>query len=94
MKNMELVRRIYQSLSGNSNYYCCTKTEFMLAAQRISQLTPLEVEILFAMADLNEADGKLTMYDIERITPFEEGVLPYNIATQQRNLGFFLFFRR
>jgi len=84
MKNMELVRRIYQSLSGNTNSYKCTKTEFMVAAQRISQLTPLEVEILFAMADLGEADGKMTMVDIERITPFEEGVLPYNIATQQK----------
>ena len=80
MKNMELVRRIYQSLSGNTNSYKCTKTEFMVAAQRISQLTPLEVEILFAMADLGEADGKMTMVDIERITPFEEGVLPYNIG--------------
>ena len=83
MKNMELVRRIYSSLSGNSYSYRCTKTEFMKAAERISQMTPLEVEILFAMADLNEADGKLTMSDIERITPFEEGVLPYKIVEQQ-----------
>jgi len=83
MKNMELVRRIYQSLSGGYDNYECTKTEFMIAAQRISQLTPMEVDILFTMSDLYEANGRITMRDIERITPFEEGVLPYNIASQQ-----------
>ena len=55
----------------------------MIAAQRISQLTPMEVDILFTMSDLYEANGRITMRDIERITPFEEGVLPYNIASQQ-----------
>ena len=55
----------------------------MIAAQRISQLTPMEVDILFTMSDLYEANGRITMKDIERITPFEEGVLPYNIASQQ-----------
>jgi len=55
----------------------------MIAAQRISQLTPMEVDILFTMSDLYEANGRITMKDIERITPYEEGVLPYNIATQQ-----------
>ena len=75
MKNMELVRRIYSSLSGRNPNYKCTKVEFMIAAQRISQLTPLEVEILFTMADLHQPRGQLTMLDIERITPFEEGKL-------------------
>ena len=55
----------------------------MIAAQRISQLTPMEVDILFTMSDLYEANGRITMKDIERITPYEEGVLPYNIASQQ-----------
>ena len=55
----------------------------MIASQRISQLTPMEVDILFTMSDLYEANGRITMKDIERITPFEEGVLPYNIASQQ-----------
>ena len=55
----------------------------MQAAQRISQLTPLEVDILFTMADLNETTGRITMEDIDRITPFEEGVLPYSMALQQ-----------
>ena len=72
----------------------------MIAAQRISQLTPMEVDILFTMSDLYEANGRITMKDIERITPYEEGVLPYNIATQQseqmtapgeRNVAYLLF---
>ena len=72
----------------------------MIAAQRISQLTPMEVDILFTMSDLYEANGRITMRDIERITPFEEGVLPYNIASQQseqmtapgeRNVAYFDF---
>lgn len=42
MKNMELIRRIYGSLSGGYDNYECTRVEFTIAAQRISQLTPLE----------------------------------------------------
>ena len=60
MQNMELVRRIYQSLSAGYDTYECTKVEFMIAAQRISQLTPLEVEILFTMSDLHQPRGLLT----------------------------------
>ena len=56
MSTLEKVRRIYQSLSGGNGNYKCTMAEFMIAAQRISQLTPLEVEILFTMADMS--DGK------------------------------------
>ena len=49
------------------------------------------------MADLYEPRGLLTMADIDRITPFEEGVLPYNIASQQteivptRGVGSYIF---
>jgi len=55
-----VLRRIYTSLSNGYETYECTKVEFMIAAQRISQLTPLEVEILFTMADLHQPRGLLT----------------------------------
>ena len=32
---------------------------------------------------LYQATGRITAADIERITPYEEGVLPYVVATQQ-----------
>ena len=74
---------IHPHLLQPSRWHKSFKTEFMIAAQRISQLTPMEVDILFTMSDLYEANGRITMKDIERITPYEEGVLPYNIASQQ-----------
>lgn len=58
----------------------------MIACQRISRLTPLEVDILFTLSGLRKHGlhgGHLTMKDIDEIAPLEEGSMPYHIATQQ-----------
>ncbi|XP_075683858.1 electrogenic aspartate/glutamate antiporter SLC25A13, mitochondrial [Rhinoderma darwinii] len=84
LNNMELIRKIYSTLAGNRKDIEVTKEEFVLAAQRFGQVTPMEVDILFQLADLYESRGRMTMADIERIAPLEEGALPYNLAEAQR----------
>ncbi|XP_048366927.1 calcium-binding mitochondrial carrier protein Aralar2 isoform X2 [Sphaerodactylus townsendi] len=84
LNNMELIRKIYSTLAGNKKGVEVTKEEFVLAAQKFGQVTPMEVDILFQLADLYEPRGRLTLTDIERIAPLEEGTLPYNLAEAQR----------
>ncbi|KAM3928171.1 electrogenic aspartate/glutamate antiporter SLC25A13, mitochondrial [Leptodactylus fuscus] len=84
LNNMELIRKIYSTLAGNKKDVEVTKEEFVLAAQRFGQVTPMEVDILFQLADLYEPRGRMTMADIDRIAPLEEGALPYNLAEAQR----------
>ncbi|KAJ1101278.1 hypothetical protein NDU88_006350 [Pleurodeles waltl] len=84
LNNMELIRKIYSTLAGNRKDVEVTKEEFVLAAQKFGQVTPMEVDILFQLADLYEPRGRMTLADIERIAPLEEGALPYNLAEAQR----------
>ncbi|KAJ8403094.1 hypothetical protein AAFF_G00360100 [Aldrovandia affinis] len=84
LNNMELIRKIYTTLAGSRKDVEVTKEEFMIAAQRFGQVTPMEVDILFQLADLSERRGRVGLIDIERIAPVEEGALPYNLAEVQR----------
>ncbi|EPQ13855.1 Calcium-binding mitochondrial carrier protein Aralar2 [Myotis brandtii] len=81
---MELIRKIYSTLAGSRKDVEVTKEEFVLAAQKFGQVTPMEVDILFQLADLYEPRGRMTLADIERIAPLEEGTLPFNLAEAQR----------
>ncbi|XP_056105639.1 electrogenic aspartate/glutamate antiporter SLC25A13, mitochondrial isoform X1 [Rhinichthys klamathensis goyatoka] len=84
LNNMELIRKIYTTLAGNRRDVEVTKEEFIIAAQRFGQVTPMEVDILFQLADLSEPRGRVGLVDIEMIAPLEEGALPYNLAEIQR----------
>uniref|UniRef100_A0A3Q0QSS8 Solute carrier family 25 member 13 n=1 Tax=Amphilophus citrinellus TaxID=61819 RepID=A0A3Q0QSS8_AMPCI len=87
LNNMELIRKIYSTLAGHRRDVEVTKEEFIMAAQRFGQVTPMEVDILFQLADLSEPCGRVGLADIEKIAPLEEGALPYNLAEVQRQLG-------
>ncbi|KAM7325380.1 hypothetical protein ACRRTK_015633 [Alexandromys fortis] len=86
LNNMELIRKIYSTLAGSRKDVEVTKEEFALAAQKFGQVTPMEVDILFQLADLYEPRGRMTLADIERIAPLEEGMLPFNLAEAQRQI--------
>uniref|UniRef100_G3NUD4 Solute carrier family 25 member 13 n=1 Tax=Gasterosteus aculeatus aculeatus TaxID=481459 RepID=G3NUD4_GASAC len=83
LNNMELMRETYGALAGHRRDVEVTKEEF-IAAQRFGQVTPMEVNILFQLADLSEPRGCVGLVDIEQIAPLEEGALPYNLAAVQR----------
>ncbi|XP_047461281.1 calcium-binding mitochondrial carrier protein Aralar2 isoform X2 [Mugil cephalus] len=84
LNNMELIRKIYSTLAGHRRDVEVTKEEFIIAAQRFGQVTPMEVDILYQLADLSEPRGRVGLVDIEKIAPLEEGALPYNLAEVQR----------
>uniref|UniRef100_A0A8C7MW50 Solute carrier family 25 member 13 n=1 Tax=Oncorhynchus kisutch TaxID=8019 RepID=A0A8C7MW50_ONCKI len=87
LNNMDLIRKIYTTLAGSSRVLEVTKEEFIIAAQRFGQVTPMELDILFQLADLSESRGRVGLVDIDRIAPLEEGALPYNLAEVQRQKG-------
>ncbi|KAM6899663.1 electrogenic aspartate/glutamate antiporter SLC25A13, mitochondrial isoform 2-T2 [Xenentodon cancila] len=87
LNNMELIRKICRTLAGHRQDVEVTKEEFIVAAQKFGQVTPMEVDILFQLADLSQPRGRVGLVDIERIAPLEEGSLPYNLAEAQRQLG-------
>ncbi|NXU53121.1 CMC1 protein, partial [Turnix velox] len=88
LNNMDLVRKIYSNIAGTRRDVEVTKEEFTHSAIRFGQVTPLEIDILYQLADLYSVTGRLTMADIERIAPLAEGALPYNLAELQRQQSF------
>ncbi|NXI47447.1 CMC1 protein, partial [Galbula dea] len=88
LNNMDLVRKIYSNVAGTRKDVEVTKEEFTHAAIRFGQVTPLEIDILYQLADLYSVTGRLTLADIERIAPLAEGALPYHLAELQRQQSF------
>lgn len=85
LKNMELVKKIYLSVPKKSQSCPISKDEFMLAAQRVSHMTPLEVDLLFRLSDLSGGKGRIDVDIIENITPSDENSMPYQIAENQKS---------
>lgn len=84
LNHMELIRKIYSTLAGSRKDTLVTKEEFVHAANKFGQITPMEIDILFQLSGLHSQTGRLNLADIERIAPLEEGALPYNLAEVQR----------
>lgn len=57
LNNMELIKRIYLNATNGHRYQEVTKEEFLHSAQMMSQITPLEVDILFHLCDLLHQTG-------------------------------------
>ncbi|XP_065696909.1 electrogenic aspartate/glutamate antiporter SLC25A12, mitochondrial [Patagioenas fasciata] len=88
LNNMDLVRKIYSNIAGARKDVEVTKEEFTHSAIRFGQVTPLEIDILYQLADLYSVTGRLTLADIERIAPLAEGALPYHLAELQRQQSY------
>ncbi|XP_020507136.2 electrogenic aspartate/glutamate antiporter SLC25A12, mitochondrial isoform X2 [Labrus bergylta] len=84
LNNMELVRKVYSTLVGNHRDTLVTKEEFIHAANRFGQITPMEIDILYQLVGLHSHSGRLNHEDIERIAPLEEGAMPSQQAEAQR----------
>nr|XP_045619991.1 calcium-binding mitochondrial carrier protein Aralar1-like [Procambarus clarkii] len=70
LTNMELCKRIYLNASGGSRTQEITREEFLHSAQMMSQITPLEVDILYHLTELiSESSGKIVYSDLEALTP-------------------------
>uniref|UniRef100_A0A7N8YH31 Solute carrier family 25 member 12 n=2 Tax=Mastacembelus armatus TaxID=205130 RepID=A0A7N8YH31_9TELE len=86
LNNMELVRKIYSTLAGTQRDTLVTKEEFVHAANKFGQITPMEIDILYQLARLHSHSGRLNLADIERIAPLEEGDMPYHLAEAHRQV--------
>ncbi|XP_044004104.1 calcium-binding mitochondrial carrier protein Aralar1 isoform X2 [Aphidius gifuensis] len=69
LNNMELIKRIYLNATGDHRYQEVTKEEFLHSAQMMSQITPLEVDILYHLCDLLHQTSKIIYNDLTAITP-------------------------
>ncbi|XP_019110774.2 calcium-binding mitochondrial carrier protein Aralar1 [Larimichthys crocea] len=84
LNNMELVRKIYSTLVGTHKDLHVTQEEFVHAANKFGQITPMEINILYQLVGLHSHSGRLNHADIERIAPLEEGAMPYHQAEAPR----------
>lgn len=49
LNNMELIKQVYLHATKGSRTEMVTKDELLYAAQTMSQITPLEIDILFQL---------------------------------------------
>lgn len=69
LSNMDLVKRVYLNATSGSHTQEVTKDEFLYQAQMMSQITPLEIDILFHLCHLINQRGKLVYTDLQSIAP-------------------------
>lgn len=63
LNNMELVKKIYLTCTNGIAKTDVSKGEFLQAAQQFAQITPLEVNILFALTNIFRPDGWVYIYN-------------------------------
>ncbi|KAK7583745.1 hypothetical protein V9T40_004708 [Parthenolecanium corni] len=70
LNNMELIKRIYLNATSENKTSEITKDEFLYSAQMMSQITPLEVDILFVLCNLiHPRGGKIVFNELQTISP-------------------------
>ncbi|XP_013109465.1 calcium-binding mitochondrial carrier protein Aralar1 isoform X2 [Stomoxys calcitrans] len=69
LNNMELIKRIYLHSTQGSRTEPVTKDELLFAAQTMSQITPLEIDILFQLTGALQQSGRIVYSDLSYIAP-------------------------
>lgn len=69
LNNIELIKKIYLQATSNRYDQEVTREELLQVSQTISQVTPLELEILFLIVDLLKQTGRITYADLQSIAP-------------------------
>jgi len=95
LSNMDLIKKIYLNATNNSKTVELTKEDFIYSAQMMSQITPLEIDVLFSLCSLIHATGKVRYDDFTEIAPEQymkqvtQQVLSYQAVTSpdERNFG-------
>jgi solute carrier family 25 aspartate/glutamate transporter 12/13 len=76
LSSMELIKRIFLNATNNDRTAEVTKEEFLRSAQMMSGITPMEISILFTLADLIHHSGGTE--DRSLGTPHTLGRLSYS----------------
>jgi len=69
LSNMELIKKVYLSASNGSRTADISKEEFLYTSQMMSQITPLEVDILFVVCDLLHHTNKINYDSLQDLAP-------------------------
>ncbi|XP_055847671.1 calcium-binding mitochondrial carrier protein Aralar1 isoform X1 [Episyrphus balteatus] len=69
LNNMELIKRIYLYATQGNRVEPVTKDELLLAAQTMSHITPLEIDILFQLTGALHQTGRIVYGDLSNIAP-------------------------
>ncbi|CAH0605615.1 unnamed protein product [Chrysodeixis includens] len=79
LNNMELIKRVYLNATNGHRTQEVTKEEFLHSAQMMSQITPLEVDILFTLCDMiHHTNGGDEGSEVWVTTPSRNGRMVYN----------------
>ncbi|KAH9514273.1 hypothetical protein Btru_028563 [Bulinus truncatus] len=91
LNNIELCKRIYLSATRKDETRPLSKEEFLYQSQEFTQITPLEVDILYQLVYLqNQQSGvtdklaysQMTYSDLNKISPMEGRETPFKIQLQ------------
>ncbi|KAL7730451.1 hypothetical protein ACLKA6_016674 [Drosophila palustris] len=69
LNNMELIKQVYLHATKGSRTETVTKNELLYAAQTMSQITPLEIDILFQLTGAVNQPGRIDYSDLSNIAP-------------------------
>ncbi|CAG5126261.1 unnamed protein product [Candidula unifasciata] len=82
LNNIELVKRIYLGATRRDTTKPLPKEEFLYQAQEFSQITPLEVDILYQLVFLQNQQSLMTYADLDVLSPLEGRETPFKIQMQ------------
>jgi solute carrier family 25 aspartate/glutamate transporter 12/13 len=82
LNSMELVKQIYHSATGGNQTKELTREELLHEAQKYTQITPMEIDILFQLLSAKRQDGRITYIDLQSMAPLDIYKMPYSIQAQ------------
>ncbi|RUS72268.1 hypothetical protein EGW08_019969 [Elysia chlorotica] len=82
LNNLELVKRIYTAATRRDLTKPLPKDELMYQAQEFSQITPLEIDILYQLVNLQTQQSVITYADIDSLSPMRGRETPFKIQMQ------------
>jgi len=69
LSNVELIKKVYLNASNGSRTVDVSKDEFLYSSQMMSQITPLEVDILFVLCELLHKRSCLNYESLQELAP-------------------------
>ncbi|XP_032596360.1 calcium-binding mitochondrial carrier protein Aralar1 isoform X2 [Drosophila grimshawi] len=69
LNNMELIKQVYLYATKGNRTETVTKDQLLYAAQTMSQITPLEIDILFQLTGAVNQPGRIDYGDLSNIAP-------------------------
>jgi solute carrier family 25 aspartate/glutamate transporter 12/13 len=82
LRNMELIKQIHSSATQGNPDVELTKEEMLHEIQKYSQITPMEIDILYQLADCRQHTGRIKYDDIRAMAPLDSAKLPYGLQEQ------------